>query len=370
MVLITSFLATGLLASLIQAAPSVNLAKRDDFQPGKTDYTVEQIQNTFMKNKDVITDKCVFYVGAFKSDALSWAAATQKETLYSKFIEDTSSDRYPFGQGKDPRKSYEDAGRLREWWSITSRAYADLCHGTVYFMWDEKTPFSTAGVQTIWLTDELPQMRSKSQITAVKIVVPDSNTDAANWVVKDYPNWQDKTKDDPSPSNNPSNIDTPSKKRGLNFSTLRWARGGAKRMLRRADQPQKPEPRTDPNVSGTLFARDDSGWVLGSCNIYLNQLPNEVQQGTYSLAVSLYDGYVVQLINEDKYTAKAGIPLNQPSRLPYNVTVNVGSGRNDPLSFSYGKSGEQKWNSGNSTICQTGDYDGNNGRNISCFFSC
>lgn len=367
MVLIGSFFATGLLASLIHAAPSSNLAKRDDFQPGKTDYTVEQIQNTFMKSKDVITDSCVFYVGAFKSDALAWAAATSKQTLYSKYIDDTNSDRYPFGQGKDPRKSYEESNpnRLRDWWSITSRAYADLCHGTVYFMWDEKTPFSTAGVQTIWLTDELPQMRSKNQITAVKIVVPDSSTPASNWVVKDYPNWQDKTKDDPSSSNNPSNIDTPSKRSAVVLPV-----GWAKRLLRRASQPQMPVPETDPNVSGTLFARADDGWILGSCNIYLNQLPNEVDQGTYSLDINLYDGGVYQLINEAKYTAQAGIPLNQPSRLPYNVTVNVGSGRNDPLSFAYGKTGEQQWKSDNSSICQTGDYDGNNGRNISCFFSC
>lgn len=96
-------------------------------------------------------------------------------------------------------------------------------------------------------------MRSKSQITAVKIVVPDTNTAPANWVVKDYPNWNNKTKDDPSAANKPSNIDTPTRRslipRSVTASSPSIPVAG---LVRRATDPQKPEPETDPNVSGTL----------------------------------------------------------------------------------------------------------------------
>ncbi|KAI9665477.1 MAG: hypothetical protein M1831_001619 [Alyxoria varia] len=375
----SSFLtATGLLASLVQAAPSGELVKRDDFEPGKTDYTVKQIQDTFMKNNEVIKDKCVFYVGEFKQSAIDWAKAKgDKETLYTKYIEDTNSDRYPFAKDKDPRKSYEEAdpNRLREWWSITSRAYADLCQGTVWFMWDEKRAFSTAGVQTIWLSDELPQMRGNDQITAVKIVVPKADTPAADWEVKDYPNWQDKTKDDPSPSNNPSNKDKPSKRSVVDFSkrsvVASTADGLARPLVRRADDaPQKPEPKTDPNPSGTLFARADDGWILGRCQVFVQQVEDGVRQGTYGITTSIYDGDIHQLVDNDRAAIVFdGNSHSIDSRLPYPLSIELQNGGADaPLVFKYGKDGKDEWNSGEDN-CKTGP-DGTNTRNILCSFDC
>lgn len=53
-----------------------------------------------MVNTDIITDKCVFYVGTMKPSARSWAAAKGYETLHTKYISDETNVNFPFNSDK------------------------------------------------------------------------------------------------------------------------------------------------------------------------------------------------------------------------------------------------------------------------------
>ncbi|KAJ7919454.1 hypothetical protein B0H13DRAFT_2320436 [Mycena leptocephala] len=76
-----------------------------------------------------------------------------------------------FNYGDEPMLSALSSGNLRNWFEITSGAYADLCEGTLYLVVEAEP--QDIWPQSIWLTHEWPAIQASRQVTQVTEIRPE-----------------------------------------------------------------------------------------------------------------------------------------------------------------------------------------------------
>jgi len=155
---------------------------------GRTDYSIEEIKSMFMKNRNPPADSCYFYVGAFKDAAVARAFTQGKTTLYDVYYNANDGAKWPFNDAADPQQSYVAANLRHKWFEDTSRAYAQVCKGKAYLVWDNVQPLILKDAdgniiwQTIWITDEFDAItKGQTGITSVVRVDPVTFAETSYW---------------------------------------------------------------------------------------------------------------------------------------------------------------------------------------------
>lgn len=93
---------------------------------------------------------CVFYTNGQKANAIISAKHNKRVTIYDIY------DPALFDTTKEPAKTYYAQRKLREYWEVTSRAYAQLCSGQAFVM---IPPDEQPNPKSIWITDEYDAIR-------------------------------------------------------------------------------------------------------------------------------------------------------------------------------------------------------------------
>ncbi|KAJ5601176.1 hypothetical protein N7510_010710 [Penicillium lagena] len=126
----------------------------------------------------------------------------------------------------------------------------------------------------------------------------------------------------------------------------------------------------EPDASGKSTPKNDDGYAAGQCGVHITQY-----QRNEGDAVNPLDVFQLKLNILDANQESIGFMIKQaaeealivPSKLPYDLWVQVGDGDDDPICFWYSN---QYWCTDNDDWgCNIGEYDSGE-RNGDCGFSC
>lgn len=97
---------------------------------------------------------CIFYTASCKDQAIAYANATNRTTIYDVYPPDV------FNRSMWPAKEWHSLDHMRDLFRVTSRAYAMSCSGEAHLILPDAIKDEEVCRESIWVTDEYEAIRA------------------------------------------------------------------------------------------------------------------------------------------------------------------------------------------------------------------
>lgn len=97
---------------------------------------------------------CIFYTASCKDQAIAYANATNRTTIYDVYHPDV------FNRSTWPAKEWDTLDHMRDLFRVTSKAYAMSCSGEAHLILPDGIKDEEVCRESIWVTDEYEAIRA------------------------------------------------------------------------------------------------------------------------------------------------------------------------------------------------------------------